>query len=103
MIKEISNECIKCGKCIQVCTIYNINRNETTSPRGFLDLLGAYKDGNLVLDKNLKTIFESCFLCTNCVDACPKSIKTDAAIESVRVDIAKSMALHGIKRWLFGS
>ena len=55
MIKEISNECIKCGKCIQVCTIYNINRNETTSPRGFLDLLGAYKDGNLVLDKNLKS------------------------------------------------
>lgn len=101
MIKEISNECIKCGKCIQVCTIYNINRDETTSPRGFLDLLGAYKDGNLVLDKNLKTIFESCFLCTNCVDACPKSIKTDAAIESVRVDIAKKYGIAWYKKMAF--
>lgn len=101
MIKEISNECIKCGKCIQVCTIYNINRDETTSPRGFLDLLGAYKDGNLALDKNLKTIFESCFLCTNCVDACPKSIKTDAAIESVRVDIAKKYGIAWYKKMAF--
>lgn len=101
MIKEISNECIKCGKCIQVCTIYNINRDETTSPRGFLDLLGAYKDGNLALDKNLKTIFESCFLCTNCVDACPKSIKTDAVIESVRVDIAKKYGIAWYKKMAF--
>ncbi|MCZ6150581.1 (Fe-S)-binding protein [Campylobacter ureolyticus] len=101
MIKEISNECIKCGKCIQVCTIYNINRDETTSPRGFLDLLGAYKDGNLALDKNLKTIFESCFLCTNCVDACPKSIKTDAAIENVRVDIAKKYGIAWYKKMAF--
>lgn len=101
MIKEISNECIKCGKCIQVCTIYNINRDETTSPRGFLDLLGAYKDGNLALDQNLKTIFESCFLCTNCVDTCPKSIKTDAAIESVRVDIAKKYGIAWYKKMAF--
>lgn len=101
MIKEISNECIKCGKCIQVCTIYNINRDETTSPRGFLDLLGTYKDGNLALDRSLKSIFESCFLCTNCVDACPKSIKTDSAIENVRVDIAKKYGIAWYKKIAF--
>ena len=67
-----TDECIKCGKCIPVCTIHNVNADEVTSPRGFLDLLGAYQRGNLELDKNAKDIFESCFLCTAWVEACSK-------------------------------
>ena len=58
---NISDECIKCGKCKTVCTIFNVNQDETTSPRGFIDLLGAYKRDELSLDKNTKNIFESCF------------------------------------------
>ncbi|MCB4783402.1 MAG: glycerol-3-phosphate dehydrogenase, partial [Sulfurovum sp.] len=42
---ETSDACIKCGKCIPVCTIHQINPDETTSPRGFIDLLGAYQHG----------------------------------------------------------
>ena len=57
-----SDACVKCGKCIPVCTIHEVNRDEVTSPRGFLDLLGAYQRGELELDKNAKNIFESCFL-----------------------------------------
>jgi len=56
---EISDKCVKCGKCIQVCTIHHVNSDETTSPRGFLDLVGAYERGELKLDKNVKNIFES--------------------------------------------
>eukprot|EP00792_Barthelona_sp_PAP020_P012649 TRINITY_DN7405_c0_g1_i1.p1 TRINITY_DN7405_c0_g1~~TRINITY_DN7405_c0_g1_i1.p1 ORF type:complete len:84 (-),score=15.31 TRINITY_DN7405_c0_g1_i1:151-402(-) len=57
----ISDDCVKCGKCKPVCTIFNINQDETTSPRGFIDLLGAYKRDELELDKTAKDIFESCF------------------------------------------
>ena len=35
----LSERCVKCGKCIQVCTIHGINGDEVTSPRGFVDLL----------------------------------------------------------------
>ena len=85
---EISDACIKCGKCIPGCTIHQINPDETTSPRGFIDLLGAYHRGNLVLDRQAKDIFESCFLCTACTDVCPNSLPTDMVIEQVRADIA---------------
>ncbi|WP_407643629.1 (Fe-S)-binding protein [Campylobacter portucalensis] len=98
---DISNACVKCGKCIQVCTIYDINRDETTSPRGFLDLLGAYKNGDLNLDKSAKQIFESCFLCTNCVEACPKNLRVDTAIESVRVDISEKYGISWYKKIAF--
>ena len=99
--KETTDACIKCGKCIPVCTIHNVNADETTSPRGFIDLLGAYQAGVLPLDKNAKAIFESCFLCTNCVDVCPKSLPTDMVIEQVRADIAQKFGIAWFKRAFF--
>ncbi|MEA3499174.1 MAG: (Fe-S)-binding protein [Campylobacterota bacterium] len=98
---DISDECIKCGKCKTVCTIFNINQDETTSPRGFIDLLGAYKRDELELDKTAKDIFESCFLCTNCVEVCPNDLPTDMIIEQVRGDIAKKYGIAWYKRAFF--
>jgi len=96
-----SDECIKCGKCIPVCTIHQINPDETTSPRGFIDLLGAYQRGQLELDRNAKDIFESCFLCTACTDVCPNSLPTDMVIEEVRADIAEKYGIAWFKKAVF--
>jgi glycolate oxidase iron-sulfur subunit len=96
-----SDECLKCAKCVPTCTIHNANPDETTSPRGFIALLGEYQNGNLELDKNAKDIFESCFLCTNCVDACPKDLPTDQLIENVRRDIGKKFGIAWWKRVFF--
>lgn len=98
---ETSDACIKCGKCIPVCTIHNVNPDEVTSPRGFIDLLGAYQRGELELDFNAKEIFESCFLCTNCTDVCPKALPTDMVIEQVRADLADKFGIAWFKRLFF--
>lgn len=98
---DTSDACIKCGKCIPVCTIHNVNADEVTSPRGFIDLLGAYQRGQLELDFNAKEIFESCFLCTNCTDVCPKALPTDMVIEQVRADIADKFGIAWFKRAFF--
>jgi len=98
---ETSDACIKCGKCIPVCTIHNVNPDEVTSPRGFIDLLGAYQRGYLELDFNAKEIFESCFLCTNCTDVCPKALPTDMVIEQVRADLAEKFGIAWFKRLFF--
>ena len=97
----VADDCVKCGKCIPVCTIHKVNADEVTSPRGFIDLLGAYKRGNLELDKTAKDIFESCFLCTNCVDVCPKSLPTDMIIEQARADIAQKFGIAWYKKAFF--
>ncbi len=97
----ISDDCVKCGKCIPVCTIHNVNADEVTSPRGFIDLLGAYQNGKLELDTTAKDIFESCFLCTACVEVCPKSLPTDMIIEQVRSDIAQKFGIAWYKKAFF--
>jgi len=96
-----SDACIKCAKCVPTCTIHSVNRDETTSPRGFIALLGEYQNGNLELDREVKDIFESCFLCTNCVDVCPKSLPTDQLIENVRRDIGEKFGISWFKRAFF--
>ena len=98
---KFSQSCVKCGKCIPICTIHQIKRDEINSPRGFLDLLAAYKEGNLELDKEAKQVFESCFLCTNCVEVCPSHIRVDNAIEAVRYDIAKKFGIAWYKKLIF--
>ena len=99
--QETSDACVKCGKCIPVCTIYQINADEVTSPRGFIDLLGQYQAGNLELDRNAKDIFESCFLCTACTDVCPNDLPTDMVIEEVRADIADKFGIAWFKKAFF--
>lgn len=99
--RQFSDECVKCGKCIPVCTIHQVNADETTSPRGFIHLLGAYEKGKLPLDTNAKNIFESCFLCTNCTDVCPANLPTDMMIEQVRYDLAKEYGLAWYKKLFF--
>lgn len=100
-LQSVASACVKCGKCIPNCTIYMANRDEVTSPRGFLDLLGAYKRGDLELNQQSREIFESCFLCTTCVTHCPSSLPVDVAIESVRVDIAEKYGIAWYKRVYF--
>lgn len=99
--KSITDTCVKCGKCIPVCTIHNVNSDEVTSPRGFIELMGAYQDGSLELDKNAKNIFESCFLCTNCTDVCPNDLPVDQMIENARFDIAQKYGITWYKKVVF--
>ena len=99
--QAISSSCVKCAKCVPQCTIYRIRREEVTSPRGYLDLIGAYSRGELSLDKNLKDFVESCFLCTTCVDVCPSHLPVDRAIEKVRIEIAKQYGIAWYKKIYF--
>lgn len=98
---NFSDACVKCGKCIPNCTIHQISSDEATSPRGFLDLIAAVKAKELPLDKQTKAIFDSCFLCTNCVEICPSHIHVDTAIEAVRYEIALKMGIAWYKRLAF--
>ncbi|MDR0762703.1 MAG: (Fe-S)-binding protein [Campylobacteraceae bacterium] len=98
---KTSEACVKCGKCVPSCTIHRINPDEVTSPRGFLELVGAYQRGELELDKDAKNIFESCFLCATCVSICPTSLPTDIAIENVRRDIANKFGIAWFKKAYF--
>ncbi|QCI28680.1 (Fe-S)-binding protein [Caminibacter pacificus] len=98
---EISDMCIKCGKCIPGCTIHRVNPDEATSPRGFLDILKGVEEGEIEIDKNFKDTVESCFLCNQCVEVCPNSLPTDFMIENARAKVAEKFGIAWYKRAFF--
>jgi glycolate oxidase iron-sulfur subunit len=98
---EYADLCIKCGKCIPGCTIHRVNPDEVTSPRGFVELLRGVEEGKIPLDDRAKEVFESCFLCNQCVEVCPNSIPTDFLIENVRHKIAEKYSIPRFKRFFF--
>ncbi len=100
-IINLSKSCVKCAKCVPSCTIYQIHRDESTSPRGFVDLLALCEKGDLTLDKNLKNIFETCFLCTTCTTQCPQNIDTATMIIKSRIAIARKYGISWYKRAYF--
>lgn len=100
-ITQLSNSCIKCAKCVPSCTIYKINKDETTSPRGFIELINAYNKNKIKLDNNLKNIFESCFCCTDCTTKCPITIDTANMIIKTRIDIAQKFGIRIYKKIYF--
>ena len=98
---EVSDLCIKCGKCIPGCTIHRVNPDEATSPRGFLDILKGVEEGEIEIDKTFKETVESCFLCNQCVEVCPNSLPTDFMIENARYKVAQKFGIAPWKKAFF--
>ena len=96
-LQDIASACVKCGKCIPACTTYQLHRDEVHSPRGFLESIYQYTQGNLTLDASLQNVLDTCFLCNHCVSSCPISLPIDGAIEQMRMRAKKSF----FKRFYF--
>ncbi|RDU71639.1 (Fe-S)-binding protein [Helicobacter aurati] len=101
IMQKSALSCVKCAKCVPTCTIYSVNRDEVTAPRGYLDIVSAYAEGKLRIDENFKDSIESCFLCTTCVTQCPMSLPIDVVIERARVDIARQYGIPLYKKIAF--
>lgn len=74
-IIEITEKCIKCGLCKELCPVFKILREEQSSPRGHAILLS-----NKIFDK----IVFDCTLCKACEEKCPMNLKLCKAITKAR-------------------
>lgn len=70
-ITEITEKCIKCGLCKELCPVFKALREEQSSPRGHAILLS-----NKIYEK----IIFDCTLCRACEEKCPLGLKICDAI-----------------------
>ena len=74
--KESINSCSRCGLCQAVCPIYQITKNDCTSPRGKFILINDLLKNNLKPSKKLKNYMTMCINCKKCINYCPSKIDT---------------------------
>ena len=61
--KDMVDRCNKCGLCISACPVYQQVLTEAASPRGRIQLVKNFLEGNIPLSKRVKEIIVTCLLC----------------------------------------
>jgi glycolate oxidase iron-sulfur subunit len=94
---DLLDRCISCGFCLPACPTYALTADETSSPRGRINLMRAVQEGRLPLDD--PTIQEEssfCLGCRACEPVCPAGVQYGALLEEWR-DQAWSGRQKGVR------
>ncbi len=86
--------CLLCGKCLEVCPVFNVTNKEELSPRSKAFLYSQMEKMDLNI-KNLTSLVGNCVGCSRCYDVCTQKIDIPLEVSNLR---SNSISL---KRWLF--
>ncbi len=88
--------CVRCGRCLAVCPVYRLKREEAVSARGRLALIDAHDQGRLDQDRAFRRALTACLLCGACERTCTNGVQVRRAVIRGRTGLAgglKRMAL----------
>ncbi|MFH0960977.1 MAG: (Fe-S)-binding protein [Pseudomonadota bacterium] len=98
---EDLRHCFKCGMCQQVCPTFKVTRKEYYAPRGRVQIVKHYLEGDLELTPTLEHILTSCMLCDACAASCPSGVRIDRLFRNMRIELDRFGARSLPKKLLF--
>ena len=102
--REIVDDCVHCGFCLQTCPTYVLWASEADSPRGRIVLIDDALEG-AEISTEMVTHIDRCLGCMACVTACPSGVRYDRLIERTRPKIERyhrrSRSERALRRALF--
>lgn len=102
LTEDLSN-CLKCAMCQAVCPTYQVTRMERHSPRGRVQMVRHYLQGDLAVSKGLQEALMSCLMCESCTTACPSGVRLDRVFENMRVQLNHDLGNKLSKKALFAA
>ena len=100
-LKEEVYHCIKCGLCMNLCPVYKQLFFEGASPRGKVQLIKKFLEGELEPSENFYHILFTCLLCETCTVNCPSGLKLDRLMKAMRSELLDRFGLPWSKRLMF--
>lgn len=102
VVEDLHN-CLKCAACQAVCPTYRATRMERYAPRGRVQMVKKYLEGDLSISKGLYEALMSCILCESCSQACPSGVRLDRVFENMRMELHDAFGAALPKRALFAA
>ncbi len=102
-IKEDLYRCVYCGICQQACPTFKVTRKEYHAPRGRVQIIKHYLDGDLDITPALEEVVMSCILCDACAASCLSGLRIDRLLRSMRVELDQAIRKSYDKRLLFAA
>ncbi len=89
--------CLFCGKCLNVCPVFQLTLREEWSPRSKAFCLNILKEREASLElKELSHVIGICLGCGRCERECPQHISVPSLVMEVKE------ACPSFKKWAFG-
>ena len=90
-------ECVLCGKCLEVCPLFQATAQEEFSPRAKADLLRAlHSTGHDLSESGVRRLAGMCLGCQRCREVCPQNVDVPQQIQDLK-------AQHpGWRSWIWG-
>ena len=85
---KLLEACIHCGLCLPACPTYLATGRETESPRGRIQLLRMWHDGE-EMGPRMAEHLDSCLGCMGCQTACPSGVQYEKLISAARPHVSK--------------
>ncbi|WP_034643381.1 (Fe-S)-binding protein [Desulfovibrio inopinatus] len=82
--KAIRKDCILCGKCLEVCPLFNATDREEFSPKAKFLLQKLLDEENLLREKPAVELAGLCLSCGKCAKACPRGLCVPDLLSEVR-------------------
>jgi glycolate dehydrogenase iron-sulfur subunit len=105
--RDLVEDCVHCGFCLETCPTYALWANEADSPRGRIVLIGDALDSDDALSEEMITHWDRCLGCMACVTACPSGVRYDRLIERVRPQVERhhkrSRSERALRKLLFAT
>ncbi len=100
-LKEDLYHCLKCGMCQQNCPTFRATRREYFAPRGRVQIIKHYVEGDMLLSPAFRDAIMSCTLCDACAATCPSGVRIDHVFRTMRSELAQASGPGLAKRALF--
>lgn len=95
--KPSARSCIRCGRCLAECPVYDVVRRESVSPRGKMTLLTAR--GISLDDSRLARILSQCLQCGRCATVCTAEVPAHGEVKRARGRLSDRLGLPWPKKF----
>ncbi len=102
-VREDLYNCLKCAMCQPVCPTYKVTRMERNAPRGRIQMVKKYLEGDLSITKSLQEALMSCILCEACSHACPSGVRLNRVFENMRMELHETLGPKFAKKILIAA
>ncbi|MDY6951914.1 MAG: (Fe-S)-binding protein [Thermodesulfobacteriota bacterium] len=78
------DKCIRCGRCMSVCPVYQTTFKEGDVARGRLALLESVQEGSTGWSERFEEILSRCLLCGACAENCASKVEANRIFQQAR-------------------
>jgi len=102
-LKDLFEDCVKCGMCQAVCPVFKAEGGEENSSRGRLALMKLVASGGLPLDDYTAGLLNRCAGCTSCESTCRNGVEYLKLLAAARRKMNKEKGAPLIKKITLGA